>query len=78
MSTHNICFYKLMKVIQMNTTIYACIKKIRTHITQASLNMPLRKSSARISLTCALIRKIFYYIFFFISSNFENLKHTVW
>ena len=56
MNTHNICF----------------INKIRTHITQESLNTPLRKSSAHIPLKCALVRKVFYYFFF--SSNFENFS----
>ena len=74
MSTHNICFYKVVEVFKWVVTIYACIKKIRTHITQASLNMPLRKSCAHITLKCALIRKIFYYTF---SSNFETFQGTV-
>ena len=77
MSTHNICFYKPVVVIQMSThNIPVCFcKKPRTPITLASLNMPTEKSFANIRSRCALIRKVFYYGFF---RNFERLKRTVW
>ena len=62
MSTHKICFYKLVEVIQMSTHNICFYKENQN--TLASLNLPLRKSSAHILLKCALIGKIFYFIFF--------------
>ena len=38
---------------------------LRHTLYAGGINTLLRKSSAHISLKCALIRKIFYYIFFF-------------
>ena len=48
LSTNNICFYT----------------ESQKHIAYASLNTPLIKSSADLSLKCIRIRRIFYYNFF--------------
>ena len=75
MGTHNICFYKLVEVIQMSTHNICFYKENQN--TKASLNKLLGKSSRYIPLKCALIWKMFYFIFFFFFSNFEKLKCTV-
>ena len=85
MSTHNICFYKLVEVFQMSThniCFYKenqktyCISIIESgnqKENQNTYHISIIESESPlllIPLKCALIRKIFYYILF---SNFENI-----
>ena len=60
MSTRNICFYKLVKVIQMSTHNIRFYKEnqITYYIST------IKYSPQKVPEKCALIRKIFYYIFF--------------
>ena len=64
MNTHNICFNKLVQVIQISTHNICFYKENQNTYRIASLNTTLRKSSVHIPLKYALIRKIFYYNFF--------------
>ena len=55
-----------VKAIQMsaNNKCFFFNGNLKKNITQASLNIPLVKSSADLSLKCAFITWIFYYKFF--------------
>ena len=59
MSTHNICFYKLVVVMSTHNTWFYKENQNRYH--KSIIKYAPQKSSLHIPLKCALIRKIFYY-----------------
>ena len=75
MTTHNVCFYKLVEEFKWVPSIYAFYKENQNTYYIRVIKYALQEVLCSFHFKCALIiRKIFFFIF---ASNFEKLKITV-